>query len=326
MTDTDLNRQGPLRATGRGASDVSPGPRRIGRRQFAAGVAGLAATLGLAAHAPSGIARAANAIAATQSNASGALLPANRILTYYCFPGNQYMGILGEYDPDQLLAKLQDQAAGYEAADPTRPVKLAFEVIASVAQRDPQADGSYITDTAVDILNQYADFAEQNDLLILFDVQFGMRTVQKEVKGLEPWLKKPFVHLALDPEFKVQPGEVPGVELGQIDASDITWTQHWLADLSAKYNIPPKILLVHQFNYTEIVNKDTLAAVDGVQFVMDSDGFGTPQEKQDTYKVIVEQKPIQYNGVKLFYQQDDPLMTPAEILQLNPVPDVIIYQ
>ncbi len=322
MTEHDPNRQ--ITSSGRIASFSAT--RRIGRRQFAGGAAGLgiAATLGLAAGPSAGAVLAANA-PATQDT-SGALLPANRILTYYGYPGNDLMGILGEYDPDTLLAKLRDQASAYEAADPSRPVKVGFEVIASVAQRDPGADGKYISDTSIQLLDKYTQFAGENDILLFFDVQFGMRTTQVEVKGLEPWLKHPFVHLALDPEFKMRPGEVPGEEIGQIDASDITWTQEWLAGLSQKYSIPPKVLLVHQFHYTMIEDKDKLAPVEGVQLVINSDGFGTPAEKEATYGVMNTQHPIQFNGIKLFYQQDDPLMTPAQVLQLDPVPDVVIYQ
>ncbi len=257
---------------------------------------------------------------------NGGLLPKYRILTYYGFPGNEYMGILGEYDPDQLLAKLQDEAKVYEDADPSRPVKIGFEVIASVAQKDPQEDGSYVADASTELLDKYAKFAEEHGILLFFDVQIGRRTVQDEVKGLEPWLDKPYVHLALDPEFMMRPGEIPGEEIGQIDASDITWTQNYLAKLSKDKGIPPKVLVVHQFHYTMIENKDKLAPVDGVQLVIDSDGWGTPDQKRDTYNVVNTQQPIQYDGIKLFYRQDVPMMTPADVVKLDPVPDVVIYQ
>ena len=37
-------------------------------------------------------------------------------------------------------------------------------------------------------------------------------------------------------------------------------------------------------------------------------------------------EPVEFAGIKLFYKQDVPLMTPADILGLTPPPDVIIYQ
>jgi hypothetical protein len=254
------------------------------------------------------------------------LLPEYRILTFYGFPGDDNMGILGEYDKATVLAKLREQAAAYEAADPTRPVLIAMEVIASVAQKEPQADGSYLLDTPSEVLDDYAAFTAENDILLFLDVQIGRRTVQAEVEGLRPWLEQPHVHLALDPEFAMREGELPGEHIGQIDASDIAFTQQYLADLSAELGIPPKVLIVHQFIESMIENKDKVAPIAGVQLVIDSDGWGTPADKRATYDAVIGCCPIEFDGVKLFYQQDVPLMTPEEVLDLDPVPDLIIYQ
>ncbi|HYI24635.1 MAG TPA: hypothetical protein VD767_04425, partial [Thermomicrobiales bacterium] len=62
-----------------------------------------------------------------QPTTLGGLLPDNRILAFYGFPGNPEMGILGEYDMQRLLELLREQAAAYEEADPSRPVLIAFE-------------------------------------------------------------------------------------------------------------------------------------------------------------------------------------------------------
>jgi hypothetical protein len=258
--------------------------------------------------------------------ADGALLPEYRLLLFYGFPDNEQMGILGEYDKQRLLELLQEQAAAYEEADPSRPVKIAFEVIASVAQAEPQNDGSYLLDAPTELLNDYADFAEANDILLFLDVQIGRRTVKSEVEGLRPWLEKPFVHLAIDPEFAMRKGETPGLHIGQVDAADITWSQQYLADLSKEAGIPPKVLIVHQFQYSMIENKDKVAAVAGVQLVIDMDGWGAPDLKRSTYDAVITQQPIEFHGVKLFYKQDVPLMSPEEVLDLSPVPDLIIYQ
>src|SRR5699024_1238166 len=111
----------------------------------------------------------------------GSLLPKYRLLLFYGFPGNPDMGILGEYDKARLMELLNEVAAEYEAADASRPVKIAFEVIASVAQPDPQADGSYLLDAPASLLDEYTEFAEQNDILLFFDAQIGRRTVETEV-------------------------------------------------------------------------------------------------------------------------------------------------
>ncbi len=263
---------------------------------------------------------------AQESESSGALLPDNRILLYYGFPENENMGILGEHEPEKLLELLYEQAAEYKAADPSRPVKVGFELIASVAQGWPQEDGSYIADTDKKWLDSYTEFTRDNDILLFLDVQMGMRTPKEDYEGLEPWLAKPHVHLAIDPEFAMREGEVPGVHFGQVTGPQITEAQEWLVDLAAKNDIPPKVLIVHQFRLDMIEEKEKVAPVEGVQLVIDEDGFGTPEEKAETYEVVITQQPIEYNGIKLFYQQDVPLMTPEEVLAFEPSPDLIIYQ
>lgn len=249
-----------------------------------------------------------------------------RVLLYYGFPGNKDMGILGEYDKARLLELLREQAAAYEKVDPSRPVKIGFEVIASVAQAEPQADGSYLLDAPSSLLDEYTAFAEENDILLFFDVQIGRRTVQTEVEGLRPWLEKPFVHLALDPEFSMRDGQIPGQHIGQVDAADVTWTQHYLANMATQLGLPPKVLIVHQFSHSMIENKHKIEPVAGVQLVIDMDGHGSPDLKRGTYNAVITGEPIEYHGIKLFYGQDNPLMTPEEVLDLSPVPDLIIYQ
>lgn len=263
---------------------------------------------------------------AMEERMRGAILPDNRILSYYGFPGNELMGILGEYDKDTLLGLLREQAAAYEAVDSSKPIKLALEVIASVAQRDAMADNSYLAYTARDYIDDYVRFTRDNDLLLLLDMQFGRRTVQDEVNAVMEWLAEPHVHLALDPEFSVNEGEVPGEVLGTIDAEDVRYAQETLANFALERGLPPKILVVHQFNLYSISNRDRIRPVDGVQFVLEVDGWGPPADKAATYDAIIGDQQIEYHGFKLWYRQDEPLMTEAEVLALSPSPDLIIYQ
>jgi hypothetical protein len=254
------------------------------------------------------------------------LLPNYRILSYYGFPGNELMGILGEHDMDTLLAILQDQLVEYEAVDSSRPWKLAFEVIASVAQNHPGDDGMYIAYTDGEVIQQYVDFTAANDLLLILDVQFGYKTVSEEIEAVREWLSYPHVHLAIDPEFSVNEGEVPGQVLGQIDASDVRVAQETLAEIVRSEGIPPKLLVVHQFNLHSITNRDQIEQIPDVQYVLEIDGWGPPEDKLATYAVVGGDVPHEFYGFKLWYQQDVPLMTPAEVMALSPAPDIVIYQ
>jgi hypothetical protein len=254
------------------------------------------------------------------------LLPAYRILSYYGFPGEANMGVLGEYDMQALLEKLQAQAAEYEAID-DRPYKLAFEVIAAVAQQWEGDDGDYLAYIGEDLLQQYIDFTAANDLLLILDVQFGHQTVQQQLEAMEPYLKYPHVQLALDPEFAVGDGQVPGTVIGSIDAADVAYAQQELARISAENDLPPKLLIVHQFTDSSIANREQIQQIPGVQFVLEVDGFGTPEEKLGTYAWLTEGEHFVFHGFKLWYNgQDDPIMSPEDVLALEPQPDVIIYQ
>jgi hypothetical protein len=255
-----------------------------------------------------------------------AILPEYRILSYYGFPGNEFMGILGEYSKPELRKELVRQAHAYEEADPDRPVKLAFEVIASVAQREPQDNGSYLVYTDPDVIKEYVDYTAKHDMLLILDVQFGRTTVQQEIDQVREWLKYPHVQLALDAEFAIKEGETPGVDFGSLDADDVRYAQEEMVKISEEAGIPPKILILHQFNIYTVTNKEDIEPMDGVQFVLEVDGFGTPGEKRLTYSVMTED-PIQYHGFKLWYSgEDDPLLTPEEVLALDPSPDIVIYQ
>ena len=257
---------------------------------------------------------------------SGSLFPDNRVLLYYGFPGNPNMGILGEYEPAKVLELLQEEAARYQAADPGRNVKIGFEMIASVAQGDAGQEGKYIADASRAQLDEYTQFTADNDMLLFFDVQMGFREPYEDYSGLEEWLLNPHVHLGIDPEFHMREGELPGQHIGQVTAEEVTEAQNWLAKLAADNNLPAKTLIVHQFHHSMIENKDQIAPVAGVDLVIDMDGWGPPDMKRETYQVVITQEPIEYHGVKLFYQQDDPLMTPEEIVALDPTPDLVIYQ
>lgn len=254
------------------------------------------------------------------------LLPRYRILTYYGHPHNDSMGLLGQHDPVQLLQMLREQADAYEAVDPTRPVIIAFEVVASVAQAEPQFDGTYLLHTDLDTLNEYADIAAANNALLFLDLQIGRSTVAADMDGIMPLLQRPNVHLALDPEFSMVEGQTPGVHIGSVTAEQIAYAQETLAGLVSQLGLPPKILIVHQFREDMIQNKMDLAPVPGVQLVIDADGYGDPVLKTDVYNYLVRDEFIEFGGIKLFYDQDKPLMTPEDVLALEPSPDLIIYQ
>lgn len=266
------------------------------------------------------------AISVVRAPKAGPLLPEYRIVTYYGHPHDANMGIVGEHSMEDLAEMVRAEAANYAAADPSRPVIPAFELIATVAQRVPGDDGTYILDTDRQTLIRYIDFAEAQGMLVVLDIQIGRGTVADEIEKVRDLLMRPNVHLAIDPEFAVKEGETPGEYIGSVTAEDVLYAQQVLAEISATQGIPPKLLIVHQFREDMIAGKDRLAPYPGVQLVIDADGYGVPELKTAVYNFLVRDEPVEFGGVKLFYRQDVPVMSAQEILALVPSPDVIIYQ
>ncbi|MDO8518332.1 MAG: hypothetical protein Q7S26_03525 [bacterium] len=261
----------------------------------------------------------------------GALLPFNRIVAYY---GNFYstkMGVLGEYLPDVVLAKLASTTAQWEAADPTTPVVPAIDYIAVTAQASAGRDGKYRLRMPDSEIQKALDLAARVHGIVILELQVGLSNVQTEVPLLSPYLKLPNVHLALDPEFAMHGGARPGTVIGSFDAADINFAAHYLAALVQGNNLPPKILVVHRFTQPMVTNYKQITPLPEVQIVMDMDGWGPPAQKIGTYQAFIASAPVQFTGFKLFYKNDirppsTRMLTPAEILKLTPQPSFIQYQ
>ncbi|MBJ7455509.1 MAG: DUF480 domain-containing protein [Thermoleophilia bacterium] len=132
--------------------------------------------------------------------------------------------------------------------------------------------------------------------------------------------------LALDPEWRMRPGEVPGRVIGQVDAEEVNRVAGWMAQMVKRRNLPDKILLVHQFEDGMIERRARLRPHRGIDFVLNADGFGTASAKTGTYRRVTRGDHGFATGFKLFYEEDTGLMTPGQVLRLSPRPDVVIYE
>jgi hypothetical protein len=173
------------------------------------------------------------------------------------------------------------------------------------------------------------DWAKQIKALVFVDVQVGFSTVKKEVPTLEKYLQLPNVHLGIDPEFSMKFGNIPGTRIGTMDASDVNDAIDYLAGLVKKYNLPPKILIVHRFTQGMVTNYQNIKKVPEVQVVMDMDGWGDRILKRSTYLRYIYKEPVEFTGFKLFYKNDikkDIMYTPEELVKFIPKPIYIQYQ
>lgn len=264
--------------------------------------------------------------AAAATTLPGALLPHRRILSYYGNPLSSAMGILGEHPPDELIARLRDQAAAYTAADPAHPVQLALELVAVVAQAGPGPDGLYRLRMDTELIDEVAGWAEDHGFLLILDIQVGRSTAEDEIRAMLPFLRRPYVHLAIDPEFAMSSSQVPGRAIGSHGARDVNLAIDMLADLVTEEHLPPKVLLVHRFTDAMLVGHDALKSDPRVQVAVIMDGFGPPEVKLSTWDRVIRDQGFPYHGFKLFYKQDVPLMPPERVVELDPTPLVVIYQ
>jgi hypothetical protein len=256
----------------------------------------------------------------------GALLPEHRIVAFYGNPLSRRMGILGELDPEVMLPRLEEMAITWAAADSGQKVLPALHLIATVAQSYPGPGRKHRLQMPDSLIEKVAAWAEERGWILILDVQTGLSTVQKELPALVPYLKRPYVHLALDPEFAMKDGKRPGIHMGTMDAAEVNHAVDVLAKLVEEHSLPPKLLVVHRWTYKMLTNSSKIRLDPRVQVVIDMDGYGAPANKKGAYRWFVVRHPVQYAGFKLFFKNDKPVMTPEEVLEMYPRPNYIQYQ
>jgi hypothetical protein len=261
---------------------------------------------------------------------AGAILPAKRIVAYYGNPLSKRMGALGEFEPQEMLRRLDREVAAWRAADPATPVQAALHLIAVVAQGDAGPSGKYRTIMRDSMVEMVYGWAKSRNAIMFIDIQTGHSNIRELLPRFEHFLKRPDVHLGIDPEFMMKSGHKPGAKIGTTDASDINYATGYLAELVRKYNLPPKVLTIHRFTRGGVTNYRSIQLRPEVQIVMHMDGWGAPWLKRDSYKDYIVSERVQFTGFKLFYHNDtkkgDALMSPQDLLKLRPQPLYIQYQ
>lgn len=252
------------------------------------------------------------------------VLDSHVLLTWYGNPRSTRMGALGEQTGAARVARFRAQADAYTAVS-ARPVLMAYHLVAVVAQCTAGADGLWRRRETRDVIQALLDEARANGFKLIVDIQVGRSTVASEVAALEPFLAQPDVYLALDPEFAMDGCEIPGREIGQMRAADINLAIDALERVIRLHNLPPKVLIVHQFRLDMLPDKSTVRASALVDTALVMDGFGSQSLKLSSYRAVMRQ-PLAYAGIKLFYQQDRNLFTPKQVLALTPAPAVVVYQ
>ena len=232
------------------------------------------------------------------------LFPDKRIVAFYGAPQDDALGTLGIGTPAQAGRRLLKAAAPYERK--TRPVLPAMELIATI--------------------DRYLRAARRIHALLVLDIQPGRAGFVSETRRLAKWLREPDVALALDPEWHVAEGQVPGQVIGSVDADIVDEVGAELSKIVRQGRLPEKLLLIHQFTQGMIVGKETLTRHPGVALTINVDGFGDRANKVSKYEMFTDERVRFNDGFKLFYEEDTNLMSPAGVLALRPPPDVVVYE
>ncbi|MGI4870691.1 MAG: hypothetical protein ACRYFX_05865 [Janthinobacterium lividum] len=276
----------------------------------------------------------ADSIAKKTGQLPGALLPGHRIVAFYGNIRSKGMGILGREPKAQMLRKFDTVLKEWQAADPSIPVLPCLHSVTITAQGSA-GDGKYRLMNSKSTIEETRAWCREKNAIMFMDVQVGLSDLEHELPKLAEYMKDPMVHLGIDPEFAMQTkGVRPGKKIGTYDAKDVNYAINFLARIVSENHLPPKILMVHRFTKKMVTNYKNIKLDPRVQVVMDMDGWGDPTLKKDSYKAYIEKEPVQYTGLKLFYEYDarNPphhIFTPKEVLDstnFKPAPLYIQYQ
>jgi hypothetical protein len=251
------------------------------------------------------------------------LFPRFRIVAFDGVPGNPALGPIGRMGAEEAASRLEEQASAYETDD--RELLPALHLIAVVAQADAGDDELYRQRLEDSVIEEYLDVARRHDMLLLLDIQPGHADFIDEVEELESFLREPDVGIALDSEWHLADGETPGTDLGSVEAQEVNEVAEYMQEIAAEEDLPEKLLLIHQFDASMVTDRDEITELPRVAIAFSIDGFGSPEVKRGVYGRLAP-RDGQRSAFKLFYEEDSPLMSPDQVLDLRPRPQVILYE
>jgi hypothetical protein len=271
---------------------------------------------------------AARTVAAGETPRDGVLPRAHifdgrMLVAYYGTAGTGALGVLGETSPDKAIARVRRAAAPF--ARNGLPAQPVFELIVTVADAHPGKDGDYNHDISRAAVQPWVDAAREAGALLVLDLQTGRADFPSVAKRWEWALREPHVGLAIDPEWRMGAGQVPGRTIGSVSAWEVNLTSRWLEDLTVSRGLPEKLFMVHQFRTSMIRNIGNVRGRAHLAEVQHVDGFGTPRQKLATYHAVARPD-IFRMGFKLFYDEDIRRLSAAQVMRINPRVDFVSFQ
>ena len=249
-----------------------------------------------------------------------------RLVAFYGNPTTSALGVLGEQGPAGTLERLRPLVEDY-SADGLQGVPT-FEIIATVASSRAGADNDYSDEAGLDTLRPWIEFASENGIYVVLDLQPGRTDFLTQAQRYEEFLRLPHVGLALDPEWRLGPDQVHLRQIGTVDAAEINQVSDWLRDIVREEGLAQKYFLIHQFRFSMITSRELIETPPELFTVIQMDGQGPLPTKYETYSAITAgQDDVGWAwGWKNFYDEDSPMGTPAEVLAVEPVVVFVSFQ
>ena len=254
------------------------------------------------------------------------LFPGRVFVAIYGHPGDGNLGVLGEQPVDASVERARGVAAEYVGIH-SEVVVPTLEIITTVASSESGADGNYSAESTLDHIRPWVDAARAAGLYVVLDLQPGYADFLTQAMGYEEFLAQPHVGLALDPEWRLAPGERHLRDIGQVSAEEVNRVAAWLADVTRRNHLPQKLLLLHQFRLDMLPDRSQITVPPELALVVQMDGLGTQDLKLETWQTITAGGPVGVQfGWKNFYDEDSPVRSPADTVALTPSPVYISYQ
>ena len=257
------------------------------------------------------------------------LFPEYRVVGYAGIEGTgPVLGKLGVGSLDDRMSEVVEVGKPYAAG--VGKVLPVAEYIATVVHGSPGSDGMYRGRASDESVQKHLDAVRKVNGYLLLAIQPGRSDFVTETEYYEKFLKEPDVGVALDPEWRMGPNEIPMQVFGHVTGKELNDTAAYLANLVKENDLPEKIMLYHQLNVGVVREPEGLEHHDGIAQMVSVDGIGSREMKVTTWNAIMRVKPKHvYPGFKLFYMEDaefEPIMEPQEMLDLVPQPYYVLYE
>lgn len=258
----------------------------------------------------------------------GLVFPGRRMIATYGHPSGPALGQMGEQPPAEAVNVVKEWVSQYQTLTDEKIIP-AFEVIATVASSEPGPDGNFTNESDPAELVPYIDAITEAGGYAVIDLQPGLTTFKEQAVRYEELLKRPNVGLALDAEWKLQPGQQPAAQVGSASAAEINEATQWLAELTRENGLPQKALIIHQFQLAMLPDRENIdTSAPELSFVLHADGHGTAEQKFETWNVMRQDlQPQFFMAWKNFIDEDMPMFTPEQTYNtVQPRPWFVSYQ